>query len=232
MSLSVQSRPVGEVIVVKCTGRIIEGQESTTLEQHVTRLLPDDPHIVLDLAAVEFVDSGGVGLLVRLLNRTRAAHGDLKLCAIPPRIQKVLQLTRLSAEFDAHDSEGNAIAAFYRGPKPSGERERFGTEILCIEQAADVQAYVCGVLKQAGYGVMSSTNLSDAIVLLKASRPRVVIVDGSMRAPRGGRIADALKGLVDERSVIELPPEFANRDPAESGPELLARVRAAMGESV
>src|SRR5262245_31573473 len=99
MPLSIQSRHVGEVVVFTCRGRIVEGEESTALNQQIGRLVGDQPWIVLDLAGVEFLDSSGIGLLVRLLNRTRAAHGDLKLCSLPERIRELLRITKLANVF-------------------------------------------------------------------------------------------------------------------------------------
>src|SRR4051794_40859682 len=86
MPLSVQSRPVGDVTVITCRGRIIEGPESAALQEHVG-VQSHDRCIVLNLCEVDFIDSSGLGLLVRLLTRCRAAGGDLKLCAVPGRIR-------------------------------------------------------------------------------------------------------------------------------------------------
>jgi anti-anti-sigma regulatory factor len=44
--------------------------ESEALEQHLSDLLPHQPHIILDLGHVHFVDSSGLGLLARFLGRT------------------------------------------------------------------------------------------------------------------------------------------------------------------
>ena len=74
MALSLESRSVGDITVVTCRGRIIEGDEATALKQHLSDL-PPHPYFVLDLAGVDFVDSAGLGLLVRLLMNSRLRHG-------------------------------------------------------------------------------------------------------------------------------------------------------------
>ena len=229
MPLSLQSRRVGDIIVVTCSGRIVEGAESAALQRHVYDLLPDDPFITLDLSQVDFIDSAGLGLLVRLLSRARTARGDLKPCAVPARISEVLRITRLGSVFDVHESEADAIAAFYQRATSADAPDRLDTEILCVEKSADVLAYVCGVLRQAGYGVMPSGNLPDALVLLTASRPKVVVVGADLRAARGTRAADHFNELADALPVVELPADFSCSDPGDAGHRLLDRVRAVIG---
>ena len=49
MPLTIQNRRVGEVVVLACQGRIVEGHESSMLNEQLARLVPDEPCIVLDL---------------------------------------------------------------------------------------------------------------------------------------------------------------------------------------
>ena len=228
MSLTIQDRRVGEVVVLACQGRIVEGSESAALQQQLARLLPDEPCIVLDLAGVSFLDSSGVGLLVRFLSRARAARGDLKLCALPDRIREILRITRLAAVFDTHPADTDAIGAFYREPSPGAAAPTFTADVLCVEGSADVRAYLVEALRQSGYGVLSASNLPDALALLRASRPKAVLVSAALRNARETWSASAFNDLANAVVVIELPPDFSARDALEAG-ALLDRVRAAVG---
>jgi len=221
-----QSRRVGEITVLTCSGRIVEGAESAALRQRLDDLLPDDPHVVLNLRDLEFIDSSGLGLLVRFLSRARASHGDVKLCELPARTREVLRISRLAPVFDSYESEADAIAAFYRHASSTGAKDRFGTEILCVEQSADVLAYVREVLRQAGYGVMTSGNLPDALVLLQASKPKLVVIGADLRAMRGTRAADTFNALVGSVPLVELPADFSHREAGDAGSRLLDQVRA------
>jgi anti-anti-sigma factor len=111
--LSLNTRGVGKVTIVRCTGRIASG-EIDVLHAHIVDLLRDRSDIVLHLGEVAFVDSSGLGMLVRLLTSTRNARGDLKLCQVPEVVHKVLKITSLTTLFDIQDSEENAVLAFYR----------------------------------------------------------------------------------------------------------------------
>jgi anti-sigma B factor antagonist len=221
VTLSLQGRRVGDITIFKCSGRIVDGAESVSLQQQVGHLLPDDPFIILDLSDVDFIDSSGLGLLVRLLNRTHAVRGDIKLCAVPPRIVEILRITRLRTIFNAHDTEADAIAAFYKRGESAENEDRLATDILCVASSVDVLAYLSELLRQAGYGVMTSANLPDALVLLRATQPRLVVIAADLRSMPA---ADTFNEIADMSPVVELSADFSLRDAGEAGRRLLDRV--------
>ncbi len=186
--------------------------------------LPLEPYIVLNLANVTFLDSAGLGVLVRVSHRARSAGGDLKLCALPPRVADVLRITRLNTVFDVQSGEEDAIAAFYRSG-PAAERRALGSNILCVEESADLLAYVCEVMRAAGYDVLPCSNIADASVLLKVSSPRALIMGAEMRARFESMTHRAGHGL----TTLELPAGFGTRDPLQSSRELLSMVHALVG---
>ena len=64
-------------------------------ERVVQVITGGQPHVVLDLEGVDFVDSTGLGVLVGLLKRTRSQGGDLRLVSTRPAFKKILELTAL-----------------------------------------------------------------------------------------------------------------------------------------
>jgi anti-sigma B factor antagonist len=230
VSISLQTRHVGAVVVVTCSGKVVSGAGAEELQQVVGKLLPLEPSVVLNVAEVTSLDSFGVGVLVRLLHRTRSVFGDLKLCCVPPRIAEVLRITRLAGVFDVHSREEEAIAAFYGQVKPADARATLVGDILCVDESPDVLAYICAVLREAGYRVMQCGNVSDAAVVLKVSRPRVLVIGSSARANLDSARPGATLAAGKSLAIIELPAAFAGRDPAESSSELLSRVRDLVGE--
>jgi anti-sigma B factor antagonist len=230
VSVSLQRRRVGSVNVITCNGRIVGGPEADDLQRAVDELLPLEPHVVLNLAEVTFLDSAGIGALVRILHRSRRAFGDLKLCRVPARVAEVLRITKLAGAFDVHAQEEEAIAAFY-GASPSADAQALlGGDILCVDDSPDVLAYTCAVLREAGYRALPCGNTADARLLLKISRPRVLVIGASARARldsgRTGTPGDAGRPV----AILELPDAFASHDPIESSRHLLAQVRALAGE--
>ena len=65
----------------------------------------------LQLENVEFIDSSGLGAMMRLVQAARAKGGDLKLCGLTPKIRKVLELTHLLAQFEVCECLEEAITA-------------------------------------------------------------------------------------------------------------------------
>src|SRR6202162_1447838 len=111
MQLRLESRPLGEVLIIQCHGRIVAGNEVFTLHSQVGDSIDKHGDVVLQLDQVEFVDSSGLGALVRLMRAARSTGGDLKLSGVQRRILKMLQLTNLLSQFEVYDSHEEAIQA-------------------------------------------------------------------------------------------------------------------------
>src|SRR5262249_39282256 len=71
--------------------------------------------LILDLAAVSYVDSAGLGQLVQAHSTTANQAGALKLVNVAKRLRDLLVVTKLLTVFECHDSEAAAIASFGSG---------------------------------------------------------------------------------------------------------------------
>ena len=226
MSLSMTQRRVGDVTVITCSGRIVAGDESTSLQSALDELMPFSPHILLHLGAVDFIDSAGLGLLARYLTRVQNASGSLKICAVSSKIDDVLRITRLKAVFQPYETEADSIAAAHRADRSDAS---LGTpDVLCVDPSADVLAYLRELLKEAGYRAFTAANLPDALILLKATGPRAVVIGAELRAMRGTRAADEFTRLTSSGDVVELPSGFSARDAADAATDLLDAVRRSL----
>lgn len=65
---------------------------------------------VVDLSAVEFIDSTGLGVLVGCLKRFRSLDGDLRVVITTDRIARVFEMTGLDKAFSVHDAVEVAVA--------------------------------------------------------------------------------------------------------------------------
>jgi anti-anti-sigma factor len=227
MRLALETREVGRVTIVRCSGRIVAGEESESLRAHVAWLLRDRRAIVLHLGDVAFIDSSGLGTMVRALSSTRQVRGDLKLCEVPGHVRKVLELSQLSKLFDAHESEEKAVAAFY-GPAARAEESpgKRGT-VLCLQRNADVLAYTREVLRSAGYEVHSSGHLGDGLMLLRVARFDLVVAGPEMAAALAGSHAAQFERL--GVPVVETGTEFSTDEAGAAGAGLLEKVGARLG---
>ena len=115
MDLTLQIGRAHNVIVVSCQGRIVFGEETTELCRSVRDLLPTNPRIVLNLRAVQYVDSGGLGALVGLVLSARSLGGDIKIGDPSTKVHNLLQITRLMSVIDVLATEEEAAAGFRTG---------------------------------------------------------------------------------------------------------------------
>jgi anti-sigma B factor antagonist len=222
MPLQIQSRQVGKITILKCAGRIVAGPESQSLLQHVQRLIPSERYIVLHLGDIEFVDSSGVGTLVRLLTSINNAHGALKLSNVPHTIAHTLKITRLCAILEAYPSDEDAIASLYEG-SATREMLRGGIPVVCVDRSSDVLAYLRELLRQAGFDPLTTNNLSDARILIKATKPAVVIMGSEIGTGDSG---DGLRQASVSIPLLELEQGFSTAEAGESAQKLLEHLRA------
>lgn len=113
MSLSIKMQEVGDVVVVALNGRLVFGQECASLRDQIKQLLATDKRrIVLNMEAVSYSDSAGLGYMTSAFTSTRNQGGALKFAALSPKVQEVLSLTRLDSVFEVYPSEAEALASF------------------------------------------------------------------------------------------------------------------------
>ena len=229
MSLSLQSQRFGGIVLAKCGGRIVEGSESSLLQQEVDGLLDESPYVVLDLSDIDFIDSSGLGLLVRLLNRARPARRGSQNLRSASSCQGDPQGNQTRNDSPAVRIRGNSDCGDVQPCEIDPHAGSTATDNLCVAESRDVLAYVCEILRQAGFGVLSSDNLPDALMLLRAVRPKAVVIDSDLRAARATSTAESFNTLADAHCVIELSADFSHRDAGEAGERLLDRVRSLIG---
>jgi anti-sigma B factor antagonist len=221
MRLTLQTREVGKVTIVRCQGRIIAGEETELLRAHIVNVLRDRKSVVLHLGDVEFIDSSGIGAMVRILTSARQLHGDLKLCNVPEPIHKVLHLTSLTKLFDSHSSEEQAVEAFYRLTANFEKSSRLGSSVLCIDHDNDVLAYLRELLRRAGYEAYISNNLKDSLILLKVTPPALVILGPDVPAAEAATQFQSACGAIP---VLELGKEFSTLEAGEAAAGLLEKI--------
>ncbi|MDI9884442.1 STAS domain-containing protein [Streptomyces sp. HNM0645] len=93
---------------------------ATLLHHHLAnQALHGRRHLVLDLSAVDFMDSSGLNVLIRATRETRATGGDLHLAAPTPPVAKLFDLTGLSLTTAVHEDVEAALTAVERaGARP------------------------------------------------------------------------------------------------------------------
>jgi anti-sigma B factor antagonist len=113
MALRMETDIAGDVVILYCAGRLVFGDESAAFRERIRNILMGTHQIVVNLGAVEYIDSGGLGTLVGTLASTRNRNGEIKLVRPTKRVIELLQRTRLDHVFKSYDSDEEAVAAFH-----------------------------------------------------------------------------------------------------------------------
>jgi anti-sigma B factor antagonist len=113
VSLKITIREIDQVNVLDISGRIVLGDELEELRDAVRNLLTQGKKkIILNLAEVTYIDSSGVGELVRCFTSVRNQGGELKLLNLTQKVHDVLHVTKLYTVFDIRDDEFKAVKSF------------------------------------------------------------------------------------------------------------------------
>jgi anti-sigma B factor antagonist len=99
----------GTTAILRIHGEITGGSEPPIMEAYAEA--GDARSIVLDFSQLEYMNSGGIGLLVTLLVRTKRAGQKLLAVGLSEHYRQILALTRLDEAIAIHDDEPAALAA-------------------------------------------------------------------------------------------------------------------------
>lgn len=111
--MQIEERTVGDVVVLDLKGKITLGQGDELLKDKVNSLVNQGHRkIVLNLADVPYVDSAGLGEIVRTYTTVSRQGGSLKLLNLTKRITDLLAITKLLTIFETFEAETDAVRSF------------------------------------------------------------------------------------------------------------------------
>jgi anti-sigma B factor antagonist len=234
MRLTLTSQIVADVVVIRCQGRIVAGPEVEALQAEVekqTRIpgtnIVSSNSVVLQMGETDYIDSSGLGAIVRSLRVLQAAGGDLRLCQLSSPVVRVMEATQLASLFLAYATEQEAIEAFTQTPRmadaPVGSSQ---ARIVCGDTSTDLLAYLHALLTRSGYEVFTSRHIGDAARLVYATRPRLVIWGpGLLALPAGQAAMEQFRRNRPDLQILQLPPEFSTAEAGEAGVDLIKQVQ-------
>jgi anti-sigma B factor antagonist len=113
-------REVNGPVVAYVVGRIALAEGTLLLRDMVQDFLRrGNDQIVLDLNDVDFIDSAGLGELVRSHAAVRSQGGQLKLVNPSASVWDLLKITKLDQVFDIPPDEATALAGFRKSSAAS-----------------------------------------------------------------------------------------------------------------
>jgi anti-anti-sigma factor len=188
---------------VVCSGRIVAGKEVEELALALSRALLEVQTIELDLRDVSFLDSAGIGVLVRMLVHARIHGNHLKIAALSAPVRKTLEITNLLSQF-----------------KTGGQEEQLpeGMRVLFVHRSLEVCTFVDALLRQRGAHPQTCASIYDARLLAEAFRIDLVIVPAELDSSSLSE-----KGL----KVLKLEKDFFSARAEDAGESLIERLKAA-----
>ena len=111
--MEISERVVGDVMILDLKGKITLGEGDELLKDKVNSIVNQGHRkMVLNLADVPYLDSAGLGEVVRAYTTMSRQGGHLKLLNLTKRITDLLVITKLITVFETFDSESDAIKSF------------------------------------------------------------------------------------------------------------------------
>jgi len=219
--LTLKSRFVGNVYVIRCVGSLVLGEEAKALGNLLEERTPEFSRYVLNLEGLTRLDSIGVGLLVRYADRFSRRGGGLRLAAPPEFVTRLLELTTLSEVLPQYATEEAAIVSFLRQGSAQSRQGRRGPRVLVFDPSADLCIFVRSVLGGHGFDVHSTCLFYDARVWLGVDKTEYILVGPGALGLAEGAVAKQLQKLSPGAQVLELAAEFESLDAGEATEELL-----------
>jgi anti-sigma B factor antagonist len=103
----------GRVTIISVKGDLVIGEAEAMFKKTVTRLLEQGRvYLLVDLSGVGFVDSSGLGALVRAMTNSQKEGGQTKLLKVGPQVRRLLEMTKLDSVFEIHDDLEKAVSSF------------------------------------------------------------------------------------------------------------------------
>jgi anti-sigma B factor antagonist len=111
--LNIKQRQAGDVSILDLDGQVRMGDSATALRGAIRGLVAGgNKKILLNLAGVKYIDSGGIGELIANYTTVGRGGGQMKLLNLTDKVQDLLVITKLLTVFDVYENEPDALSSF------------------------------------------------------------------------------------------------------------------------
>ena len=97
--------------VIEIAGDVTGGSEEALMDAFTRAVEGGTRVVLLDFSGLEYMNSGGIGLLVTLLVRANRSKQRLLACGLNDHYRQIFELTRLDEAISIHGDEAEALAA-------------------------------------------------------------------------------------------------------------------------
>ena len=111
--MDIAERTVNDVTILDLKGKMTLGEGDELLKDKINSLLAAGrKKLLLNLEGVPYIDSAGLGEVVRTYTTVSRQGGSLKLLNLTKRIEDLLSITKLLTVFETYDTESEAVQSY------------------------------------------------------------------------------------------------------------------------
>ncbi len=111
--MKIEKRKNGSVTIFDLKGKILSGEGIDELRQSIDATIKEnEKQLVLNFAEVPYLDSTGLGEVVRSYTTLKKAGGTIKIVNLTNKVQDLLSVTKLITVFETFQNEDEAVKSF------------------------------------------------------------------------------------------------------------------------
>jgi len=111
--MQVEMAEQGDIVQINVQEERMDAHNSGELKEKMLQLFDEDKcNLIINLGAVRFIDSSGLGALVSGFKNASTREGSLKLCCLQPQVHSMFELTRLHRVFEIFTDQNEALASY------------------------------------------------------------------------------------------------------------------------
>lgn len=111
--MKIEKRAKSDVVILDLKGKILIGDGIDELRAEINQLLNEKKiKILLNFQEVPYLDSTGLGEVVRSYTSVKNAGGSIKIVYLTNKVRDLLSVTKLITVFETFEDEAKAIASF------------------------------------------------------------------------------------------------------------------------
>ncbi len=111
--MEIEKKVESGVLIFALEGDLMGGPEAEAFQKEILAAIEREQiQVVADLSRVRWMNSSGLGMLIRALISLRSSSGDLRLASISERLRRPMEIARLDTVFQQYDAVTEAINSF------------------------------------------------------------------------------------------------------------------------
>lgn len=99
-------------VIVATSVDMLDASNANEFKAAVGKMIQPGARLILDMSAIRFVDSSGLGAILSCLRQLNDQGGELKLCALNKPVRALFELVRMHRVFEIYNTREEAIRSY------------------------------------------------------------------------------------------------------------------------